>query len=99
MQRNDFLDFPEFLELRFQKSKNHTFHKMSFKVNDRVRDKKGECRGTVKYVGKVATSTKNPDFIWIGVQWDDPKRGKHGGRRRRALLPRRIPRFLREPTN
>eukprot|EP00938_MAST-03A_sp_MAST-3A-sp1_P004282 g4282.t1 len=52
---------------------------MSFKVNDRVRDKKGECRGTVKYVGKVATSTKNPDFIWIGVQWDDPKRGKHDG--------------------
>ena len=34
---------------------------------------------TVKYVGKVATSTKNPDFIWIGVQWDDPKRGKHDG--------------------
>ena len=51
---------------------------MSFKINDRVRDR-GGSRGTVKYIGTVATSTKNPDFVWIGVQWDDPSRGKHDG--------------------
>lgn len=31
--------------------------------------------GTVKYVGEVAGSKG----IWIGVEWDDPKRGKHNG--------------------
>ena len=48
------------------------------KVGDRIRDRKG-FRGTIKYIGKVCTSTKDPDFVWIGVQWDDEKRGKHDG--------------------
>ena len=31
---------------------------------------------TVRYVGPVK-STKNGD--WLGVEWDDPSRGKHDG--------------------
>ncbi|KAJ7681776.1 hypothetical protein B0H17DRAFT_1075669 [Mycena rosella] len=31
--------------------------------------------GTVKYVGAV----DNTAGIWLGVEWDDPKRGKHDG--------------------
>ncbi|KAJ6525499.1 hypothetical protein DFH09DRAFT_1046450 [Mycena vulgaris] len=31
--------------------------------------------GTVKFVGKV----NNTSGIWLGVEWDDPKRGKHDG--------------------
>lgn len=37
-----------------------------------------ECdgdRGTVKYVGTVA-DTKG---TWLGIDWDDPSRGKHNG--------------------
>jgi len=30
---------------------------------------------TVRYVGEVA-GTKGP---WLGVEWDEPKRGKHDG--------------------
>ena len=32
-------------------------------------------KGMVKYVGKVA----NTEGEWLGVDWDDPKRGKHDG--------------------
>ncbi|KAF8205723.1 hypothetical protein K438DRAFT_1905308 [Mycena galopus ATCC 62051] len=31
--------------------------------------------GTVKFVGNV----DNTSGIWLGVEWDDPKRGKHDG--------------------
>lgn len=31
--------------------------------------------GTIKYVGPV-DGTKD---IWLGIEWDDPQRGKHGG--------------------
>ena len=33
--------------------------------------------GTVRYVGPVKTSKKPVDFV--GVEWDDPGRGKHDG--------------------
>jgi dynactin complex subunit len=33
-------------------------------------------RGTVKYVGPV----DNSSGIWLGVEWDDPERGKHDGK-------------------
>ncbi|KAF9520014.1 hypothetical protein BS47DRAFT_1387630 [Hydnum rufescens UP504] len=32
--------------------------------------------GTVRYVGDVAGT---PPGIWLGVEWDDPRRGKHSG--------------------
>lgn len=32
-------------------------------------------RGTIRYIGPVA-DTKG---IWLGVEWDDPSRGKHDG--------------------
>ncbi|KIL69842.1 hypothetical protein M378DRAFT_1050127 [Amanita muscaria Koide BX008] len=31
--------------------------------------------GTVKYVGEVINSSG----IWLGIEWDDPQRGKHDG--------------------
>ena len=31
--------------------------------------------GTIKYVGPVNNTTG----IWLGVEWDDPARGKHDG--------------------
>jgi tubulin-specific chaperone E len=31
--------------------------------------------GTIKYVGEVDGSSG----IWLGVEWDDPSRGKHDG--------------------
>jgi tubulin-specific chaperone E len=31
--------------------------------------------GTVKFVGSV----ENTSGTWLGVEWDDPKRGKHDG--------------------
>lgn len=34
-----------------------------------------EHTGTVKYVGEVGNTIGN----WIGVDWDDPERGKHNG--------------------
>lgn len=32
-------------------------------------------KGTVKYIGEVA----NTQGEWLGVDWDDPERGKHDG--------------------
>ncbi|KAK6622615.1 hypothetical protein RUM43_008457 [Polyplax serrata] len=32
-------------------------------------------RGTVRYVGEVAGT----DGIWLGIDWDEPERGKHNG--------------------
>lgn len=33
------------------------------------------CLGTIKYVGPV----DGTQGVWYGVEWDDPKRGKHDG--------------------
>ncbi|NXD29136.1 TBCE protein, partial [Spelaeornis formosus] len=35
----------------------------------------GTDYGTVRYVGSVSTTAG----IWLGVEWDDPQRGKHDG--------------------
>lgn len=42
-------------------------------VGQRIRI--GQHVGTVRFVGEVA----NTDGEWIGVEWDDPQRGKHSG--------------------
>jgi len=31
--------------------------------------------GTIRFVGDV----DNTSGIWLGVEWDDPRRGKHDG--------------------
>ena len=49
----------------------------AFSPYERVRDSSGS-RGTVRYVGPVATS-KNASTAWVGVEWDDATRGKHDG--------------------
>lgn len=46
-------------------------------VGQRVADKDG-FRGTVRYVGPVATS-KKATTVYAGIEWDDPSRGKHDG--------------------
>ena len=33
--------------------------------------------GTIRYVGPV----DGTNGLWLGVEWDDPKRGKHDGSR------------------
>ncbi|XP_039235501.1 tubulin-specific chaperone E-like [Pipra filicauda] len=35
----------------------------------------GTDYGTVRYMGSVARTSG----IWLGVEWDDPQRGKHDG--------------------
>lgn len=35
----------------------------------------GGYKGTVKYIGEVV----NTNGKWLGVDWDDPCRGKHNG--------------------
>lgn len=37
----------------------------------------GEDIGTIKFVGEVSPATG----IWLGVEWDDPQRGRHDGSR------------------
>ena len=44
-------------------------------VGSRVVNVNG-LRGTVKYIGPVDGSTG----IWLGVEWDDPTKGKHSGK-------------------
>ncbi|CAB1119573.1 unnamed protein product [Ectocarpus sp. CCAP 1310/34] len=46
-------------------------------IGGRVVDGNG-FRGTVRYVGPVCTA-KDPTTPWIGVEFDDPARGKHDG--------------------
>lgn len=31
--------------------------------------------GTVRFVGQVEGTTG----VWLGIEWDDPQRGKHDG--------------------
>jgi hypothetical protein len=51
-------------------------------VGDRIAS--DGCYATVRYVGHLSVdsqsaSSKIKDTIWIGVEWDDPSRGKHDG--------------------
>ncbi len=34
--------------------------------------------GTVKYEGPILHEDKGND-IWVGIEWDDPSRGRHNG--------------------
>ncbi|KAG0748493.1 hypothetical protein G6F62_001211 [Rhizopus arrhizus] len=45
----------------------------SIKIGTRIQV--GKDRATVKFIGKVQ-DTKGE---WLGIEWDDPKRGKHDG--------------------
>jgi dynactin complex subunit len=35
----------------------------------------GKDRATVKFIGKVGDA----QGAWLGIEWDDPARGKHDG--------------------
>jgi len=48
---------------------------LEYRVGQRVSFKNHRC--TVQYIGKVEGA--DPDKIWLGVEWDDPTRGKHNG--------------------
>ena len=45
----------------------------SFAVEDRLQI--GREHATVRYVGEVIGQLD----VWIGLEWDDPSRGKHDG--------------------
>ena len=51
----------------------------SLAVGSRVCDKKSGSRGTVRYVGPVSISYKDPSAVWAGVEWDEEGRGKYDG--------------------
>ncbi|XP_058838663.1 tubulin-specific chaperone E [Topomyia yanbarensis] len=40
-----------------------------------VRIRIGQHFGTIRYIGEVV----NTEGEWVGVEWDDPQRGKHSG--------------------
>lgn len=44
-------------------------------VGSRVQDCRTEDRGIVLFVGEVDGSSG----VWVGVDWDNPSRGKHDG--------------------
>ena len=48
-------------------------------LNTRVRDPKHGTHGWVRHVGPVCSDKKQPDRVWLGIEWDDVKRGKHDG--------------------
>ena len=50
-----------------------------FEIGARIRDAKKMTHGFVRYVGPVCSDKKQPDRVWIGVEWDDVTRGKHDG--------------------
>lgn len=52
---------------------NDTKQNENIQVNARV--KVQGSYGTVRYVGKV----EGYEGMWVGVEWDDPSRGKHDG--------------------
>jgi tubulin-specific chaperone E len=48
-----------------------------YRLGMRVCDSEG-YKGTIKYIGPVITA-KNPEDTWLGIEWDNPTRGKHDG--------------------
>ena len=46
---------------------------MSFHIGQRLSYAGERC--TARFVGEVAKTTGQ----WLGVEWDDPSRGKHSG--------------------
>ena len=48
-------------------------------LNSRIRDPKHGTHGWVRHVGPVCSDKKQPDRVWLGIEWDDVKRGKHDG--------------------
>ena len=49
---------------------------LEFEIEQRIADREGNI-GTVRYVGVI--DGYDPEFVWIGVEWDDVKRGRHDG--------------------
>ena len=47
-----------------------------FEIEERIADKEGNL-GTVRYAGAI--DGHDPAIVWIGVEWDDVKRGRHDG--------------------
>jgi hypothetical protein len=64
--------------IKFPKNINkcHENIEASIFLNKRV--EVAEHVGTVKYIGKLQ-HTKGGDEVWVGIEWDDPERGKHNG--------------------
>lgn len=52
----------------------HVGQRLSFKSSG---SKSFLC--TVRYVGKIEGTDESKE--WLGIEWDDPSRGKHDGER------------------
>ena len=59
-----------------QKSKSEIPDNLEQCIGQRIEVDK--FRGTIRYVGPVATS-KKATTTWLGIEWDDPNRGKNDG--------------------
>ena len=35
--------------------------------------------GSIRFFGKLRNNPKAGDALWLGIEWDDLKAGKHGG--------------------
>lgn len=35
--------------------------------------------GTIRYEGPLLHKESDPNDIWLGIEWDDPSRGRHSG--------------------
>ncbi len=55
-----------------------TMELADFVLGQRVVDEEGN-RATVRYLGPVASAKDPTAPQWVGVEWDDPTRGKHDG--------------------
>lgn len=54
-------------------------HREGLQIGCRIRDDDG-YKGTVRYIGPVqSTASNSTDSNWLGIEWDDHSRGKHGG--------------------
>ena len=49
---------------------------LGFEIEERIADKEGNL-GRVGYIGVI--EGHDPAVVWIGVEWDDVKRGRHDG--------------------
>lgn len=48
-----------------------------YKIGQRICDNEN-YKGTIRYIGSVITA-KNSTDQWLGIEWDNPTRGKHDG--------------------
>ncbi|GJQ13615.1 hypothetical protein GpartN1_g5406.t1 [Galdieria partita] len=49
----------------------------AIQVGDRIEIAKE--RGFIRYIGVLCSSNEDNSVLWVGIEWDNPTRGKHDG--------------------